>query len=242
MAVPVINVWFIAFIYGIIFAFATFVHISLTATCFRKLQTVTTFLESVDQEGTEEKELAWKTCWKEMIPLLWFHRCVGFCGWLVFLFLMNYGFVYKLFLNGQDDVVGAQILFFCFFLTLGVTYVLCNNVTFIKVFENTIGYGIVTAIYGLRGSFMKSYIQKPEDNVHYDFLFSVFRLDNFGDVLMDVKQSDKYDFEIKQDQEVTYLHLLEKVHMKHIIGHTCWIYFATLVSTLIASKYMAKHL
>ena len=295
MAVPVINIWFVAFIYGIIFAFATFLQ--YTVHSLRTLDKLTSFLKLYkkaiqlvkkggagasdgagagdgDSDGdgvdtgvdngddaptakVEEDNLdvTWKKCWDEISNHMLLHRCISFCCWFVLLFIINYGFVYKLFLNGQNDIVGLQSISSCFFVILGITYVMCSNVTFVKVFENTVGYGLIQSFLG--GTKINKILipdSSASKDVSYDFLFSVFRVDNFGQALIDIYNDQyleadrKYPFIISSkshgssDDIEVFLDLWDKVYLKHIIGHSCWIYFATLISTLVVSKYMAKNL
>jgi hypothetical protein len=129
-------------------------------------------------------------------------------------------------------------------------YLLCNKITFIKIFENSIGYLVAKTLYRKHGSFdkfistlftHKTFIANSEVKINYGFMFSLFRLDNFGAVLRNIgnkPDNADYNFHVNpaiMEEDLRYL--LRAVVTKNTIGHLSWVYFAAVASTLISIQY-----
>jgi hypothetical protein len=140
------------------------------------------------------------------------------------------------------------------FAIYGVTVLLTNNVNFIKIFENTIGYTIASLFSPVKGKTFTEFINGLfkhnafVSGIDYHFLFSVFRLDNFGHIIKDLTTLDdlgrpKYDFTfIKDIDESSLQKLFECVVMKNTIGNFCWLIFSSIATTLVSIKFLSKSL
>lgn len=206
--------------------------------------------------------------WKSVDSYLTYVRVIVFLVLFVILYFTNYGFIYKVYLGGSQDNLAFQILALCFISIMGILFLLCNNVEFIKIFENTVGYNIISSLFGFfftndgaanLDTFMTKILKSKDETslgIHYGFLLTVFRLDNLGTVFHEIyqpKDEGKYPFEVnggtdtggvKKDltTDTNFIHLLRLITKKHMIGHFCWVFIGSFLSTLVASKYLAKYL
>lgn len=131
-------------------------------------------------------------------------------------------------------------------------YLMCNKITYIKIFENSIGYLVAKGLYRKYGSFdkfmstlftHKTFITNSHIKINYGFMFSLFRLDNFGAVLRNIgNKPDNAEYNFYVNPEVVeddLRYLLRAVVTKNTIGHLSWVYFAAVASTLISIQYVS---
>ena len=156
----------------------------------------------------------------------------------------------------------TKVTFMCTTCIIGVIFLLTNDISFVKIFENTIGYTIVSCLHNLPGniSTLKDFmnetivttgIEQVEKCMrpNYEFLLTTFRLDNFGPAIKELQKgkgnSDeatyKYGFRLKNDNSVSgdMKHLLSLVIRKNLIGQLCWIYLGTLSATIVSFKFLS---
>jgi hypothetical protein len=221
----VVNIWILAFGYFFIFCGigSLFFH-----------WTKKTLFEIVKDESNENKDHA-----LAITRYLIMIRFVIFCFLFFILFISNFYFIYILWYKGTNAQKCCQILCTCIFIILGIAFLLFNNIEFIKVFENTIGYFIINSIFDVNKTMKSMFIEDkhdPEKDISY--LFTHFRLNNFNSELKRMKDRN----EISPTLEDGILkHFFECVYLKHMIGHLCWIYFATLTTAVVATRYMDKY-
>lgn len=160
--------------------------------------------------------------------------------------------IYTAYMKGTQPGKALPIILGFAMIIVAPMYLLCNKITFIKVFENSIGYMVTKLLYRKHGSFTafintlfthKSFTTSPEIKVDFGFLFSLFRLDNFGTMLYKMRKTPtnpEYNFHVDtaiREDDLRYL--LRAVVTKNTIGHLSWIYFATLAATLISVQYLS---
>ena len=117
-------------------------------------------------------------------------------------------------------------------------------------FENVVGYqfirgsllsDIVTHIF--QHKYFESKHTFPGANIYYDFIVSTMNVKNYPTVLEEIYQNaDKYDFRINVDEDginkVRVRDLYKLIVMKNSVGHICWMFFGSLVATIISLKYL----
>jgi hypothetical protein len=168
--------------------------------------------------------------------------------------LINVGIIYIIILKGQNINHALKIVSITSVAVIGVTSLLANNVSFVKIFENTIGYAISTLFSPKKDhsflQFMNSlFIHESfgKGGIDFSFLFTAFRLDNLGDIIRDIgllKPESKYDFYIKNDGGLNNdLNLLSNaVVMKNTVGYMTWTLFSSITATIISMKYLVRQL
>jgi hypothetical protein len=184
---------------------------------------------------------------------------------LFFIFFL----VYRALLKGKDTVKPIIVISTCISSILGLTFLMIHNTTFVKIFENTIGYGIIQLIWGnelngkLKSLFTHSFLDPLDDTVKgvdfsYHFILSLLQLENFQSMWEDIKNGkagvsvanqsvsnqpvgDNTDKSVGGDT-TKYVeiekYLYKSVVLKNTVGHMCWVYFASLVATLVSIRYL----
>jgi hypothetical protein len=242
----------------------------------------TYFATKVFQGETEVNVPAYTKVWEKISKYLFQRKIIFFLVMFIILTILFYGFIYKIILRGTKDGIAFAINSCIISGILGAMMIVCHNVTFVKIFENTFGYGLIQSFYGsfsktikevaeykslsdlmgkLRGADAKSGIFSVKSNQSldlfrdYQFLITLFRLDNFGDILKELKNSENdYDFKVNVPDEVdvdkpeewsgtedALKHMFRLCFAKHVAGFLCWIYFSALAATLIATKMLAQN-
>jgi hypothetical protein len=152
----------------------------------------------------------------------------------VFLFIFIIGIIYLSIMKGTQGATASKNTIMCILGIVGGTFLLVNLNLFIKIFENTVGYGWIQLTASCDVEHImnlliehKEYENKlilPETKLDLGFLLSIFRIDNFVNVLNDIKDSEQYDFRLREiesmqsefnkmyseDRENTYLKSIEK--------------------------------
>jgi hypothetical protein len=162
------------------------------------------------------------------------------------------GFIYVFIMKGAQVQQAASVIGVCLATILGTTFLIIDNQYFVTIFENTIGYQCLVSQKSTRDT-LQSVIQHktfekqaifPGMQMMMSFLLSVFYMNNFGFVLQQIGAKDStFDFTITEDETDKEKHienLAKCVVRKHAIGHLCWLYFASIVATMISTKYLAK--
>jgi hypothetical protein len=190
--------------------------------------------------------------WNQVDIILNKYRFILFIFVFLLLFTVNIGFIYILILKGTNTKYAMKAVSIAILAVTGVTFLLTNNINFVKIFENTIGYSIASFFPPVTGQsftdFMNTIFQHKhfQNGVDFGFLFTVFRLDNFGDVIKDIGYKDidiqKYDFEFTKEADKSFENLAKCVIMKNTVGHFCWIIFSSIATTMISIKFMSKNL
>lgn len=194
----------------------------------------------------------------EISPILTGARVVLFM--FIFGGLMGTNFmIYKFGMQGNQDAVAAKITAIVTASVVGVAFILCNDMHFIRIFENTVGYVVLDTIYGMDKT-MAEYLKMDTKEAPWmnevfklGFLFTAFRLDNFDEAFemfsesgapngSDATKTTFYpQLSWKENRDNIKKPLAELVVKKHIIGHLCWIYFSALSATTVACKFLARN-
>ncbi len=168
--------------------------------------------------------------------------------------LINVGIIYIIILKGKSINYALKIVSVTSVAVIGVTSLLANNVSFVKIFENTLGYAISTLFSPKKDHSFKQFMNSlfihenfGKGGVDFSFLFTAFRLDNLGDILRDIgfkTDYSRYDFYMKNDPGLNSdLNILSNyVVMKNTIGYMTWTLFSSITSTIISMKYLARQL
>ena len=168
--------------------------------------------------------------------------------------LINVGIIYIIILKGKNITQALKIVSVISVAVIGVTSLLANNVSFVKIFENTIGYAVSTLFSPKKDHSFKEFMNSlfihdgfSKGGIDFSFLFTAFRLDNLGDFIRDIgfkTDKSRYDFYIKNDPGLNNdLNLLSNaVVMKNTIGYMTWTLFSSITSTIISMKYLARQL
>jgi hypothetical protein len=189
--------------------------------------------------------------WKEINHSLSQYRFMLFIVLFIVIFIVNIFIVYTLFLKGTQLNNAMKVVSICIPAIVGTTFLLVNNVNFVKFFENTIGFTIAKMFSPKKDTPFNLFISNlfkhenfPLGGINFNFLFSVFRLDNFGDIMKDIgiKSKGKYDFHLNSPSDTDLNCLASMVVMKNSIGHLCWVFFSTIACTMVSIKYLAKKL
>ena len=125
-------------------------------------------------------------------------RFVNFLFICLILVTTNTYLVYQITMKGTQIDLAAQITALVTASVVGVAFILCNDVTFIRIFENTVGYTVLDMIYGGANMYggmdkvMADFLDMKIDGntvpwfnrvFKLGFLFTAFRLDNFNDAV-----------------------------------------------------------
>lgn len=174
---------------------------------------------------------------------------------VVFLLVFGMSMVlYSLVYRGTDTIFAMKRTSICTSLILGFTFLFVNNSSMVLPFENSIGYSLVSATSKkfLNETMNHIFTHKfftgkqvfPSTNIYFDFMMNTFSVKHFANVFSELfYNNDKYDFKInthskdgitKTDIE----NLFRFVLQKQTIGHSCWIYFASLTSIIISMQYL----
>jgi hypothetical protein len=235
--VPTIPIIFIAILYVILFSFIGMFYItSLTQSIGKIIDSDPTFLDYQDN-------------YQEIIKCLNLNRFLLFIIVFIAIFVSNVYIIYTFIWKGKHIKQAMKIVSISITSVVGITFLLCNNPSFIKIFENTIGYAITKMFSPNRNYSFSEFMKKifkhsifPKGGINFDFMFTCFRLDNFNHILDDLRNNDnKYDFTIETNNN-DLKDLFKMVVMKNTIGHLCWIYFSSIASTIICVKFLSKHL
>jgi hypothetical protein len=166
--------------------------------------------------------------------------------------LINVGIIYTVILKGKNFNHALKVVSVTSVAVIGVTSLLANNVAFVKIFENTLGYVVTNLVSPKKdhslNMFMNSLFSHNtfgKGGIDFSFLFTAFRLDNLGDIIRDIgflKQESKYDFYINNDGGLDndLILLANAVVMKNTVGYMTWTLFSSITATIISMKYLVR--
>jgi len=212
---------------------------------------------AVDIDGQEQ---TFKYFWEEVLVSVMRVITRGRFFLVVALFVVLLGttlLTYSLYYRGQNYQAAARMISIVLSVILGFTFLFTNNRTMVGPFENVVGYGFVKLFMNkalqdaMNGIFQHKFFTNkyvfPGANIYYDFLLNVMSLETFPSVLEEIYQNNaKYDFEIRTDDEegintARVRNLLQIILNKNTVGNMCWLYFASLVGTLISFQYILSN-
>jgi uncharacterized FlaG/YvyC family protein len=170
----------------------------------------------------------------------------------IFLFILSLNlFLYTIVFRGNDVANAAKIVSIICSVVLIITFLIVNNQTMNNPFENVIGYQLIRGELLtdlLTHIFQHKFFEKkhtfPGANLYYDFIISTMNIKNYPTVLEEIyRNSEKYDFKINTDDveginKKRVIDLYKLIITKNSVGHVCWMFFASLVSTIISLKYL----
>ena len=170
----------------------------------------------------------------------------------IFAFMVAFNlFLYTIVFRGNDVINAIKIISVIMAVILVLTFLVVNNQTMNNPFEHVIGYqvvrgknltNLVTHIF--QHKFFEKQTTFPGANLYYDFIVNTMNLKNYPTVLEEIyRNSDKYDFKINMDPEkgISKGHIMDlykTIITKNSIGHLCWMFFGSLVGTIISLKYL----
>lgn len=240
--VPIVSVTLFYFV--LFFIIGLFYNVLLS-------KSIISIMKNQDYVNNLDNNESFQEKWKQIRYCLNQYRFVLFCVVFITTFTVNFGIMYSLILKGSQNMKAMKVISLCIFAIIGVTFLLVNNINFNKVFENTIGYFLVQFLSPKKNisftTFMNSLFTHnifPKGGIDFSFLFSFFRLDNFGNVLKDIgiKSNGKYDFHLNELHVENMDLLTNMVVTKNTVGHMSWILFSTVACTFISLKYLMKSL
>jgi hypothetical protein len=162
----------------------------------------------------------------------------------LFLFLSFgyiFGFLYVFLLKGiQYKKVLIYICLCVFSILFPIFIIVLFFSEFVKIFENSIGYGLLTFFQNknINELFINDDNTTPIDN---SFLITLFTPVSFGETLKKIRNSDeKKPFILNEENVTTIQNLLKYVLIKNRIGKLCWAYLASVLSVIISLKYIVQ--
>jgi hypothetical protein len=208
----------------------------------------------VDTDGENQ---TFRYFWDEAMVTVNTYITRGRFFMLVALFMTLLGSIlitYSLYYRGQNYQHAAKMISIALSVILGFTFLFMNNQPMTRPFENTIGYMFITYFMGtqikdcLTGIFShKFFINKeifPGSTLYYNFILNTITLNSLPTIFEEVfKNNNKYDFEINLDPDSGINkkrmdNLLKIILAKNCIGNSCWMYFASLVGSMISFQYL----
>jgi hypothetical protein len=160
----------------------------------------------------------------------------------LFLFLSFgyiFGFLYVFLLNGiQYKKVLGYICLCVFSILFPIFIVVLFFSEFVKIFENSIGYGLLSCFQktNINNLFINDDKTNPIDK---SFLITLFTPVSFGETLKEFQNVNNKPFSLNEENE-TITSLLKYVLMKNRIGKLCWAYLASVLSVVISLKYIVQ--
>ena len=197
--------------------------------------------------------------WNTFNKSLSIYRFILFVIIFILLLVFLYIFVYYFILKGSKKSTALSIISVSLLSIVGLTFLIIHNTTFVKIFENTIGYGIVNSIWGeelndkLKQIFSHQFFKNdvvnkpiPDTNFSFKFLFSLLQLHNFKEMLNVIGNGETGVIQTPNVEQATKdeceKYIFNCVVLKNTVGHLCWVYFASLTATLVSIRYLSKNL
>lgn len=153
--------------------------------------------------------------WKTVNSTLILKRFFLFLWIIVFIFIFVVGIIYMSIMKGTHVGSAMKISTICIIGIVGGSFLLMNSNLFVKVFENTVGYGWIQTIAGKDVEYIMNLLFEhntfknppilPDTKIDLGFLLSIFSIDNFVNVLNDIKndaKENKYDFSLRNNDSM----------------------------------------
>lgn len=252
---PAVSVYYVSVIYSIIFVIIGIFYNSLLSSSVTKILNEDVILMDFLRI---ENSMNYNSIWIKLESCLNNFRFYLFILTYLITLLINVGIIYVIILKGKNIKNAIKVVSLLSIAIIGITNLLTNNVSFVKIFENTIGYGLTSLISPKKDhsltEFMNSLFSHDlfgKGGIDFTFLFTAFRLDNLGDLIRDIgtkAPESKYDFFIKAENGLnTALNndlniLANAVVMKNSIGYIMWTLFASITSSIVSIKYLSREL
>ena len=147
--------------------------------------------------------------------------------------------IYVYVCSGNQIYYAIRVIIECILLTLLPMYLFCNNSFVINIFENSIGYIMVKKLFRVDNmsftDFMNGFfIHRDYENIDFTFLFTMFQLNTFGEVLNTWSKNKNANFHFSPDiTEEKVQNLMKAVICKNSIGHICWVFFTSIITTFL---------
>ena len=214
-------------------------------------KSILSIMQNQDFVNNLDDSDSYQTKWKKIQYCLNQYRFALFFIVFITTFTINYGIMYSLILKGTQNSKAIKVIMVCITAIIGVTFLMVNNINFNKVFENTLGFFLVQCLSPKKNVSFSTFINSlfshsifPKNGIDFSFVLTLFRLDNFGDILKDIgtKSNGKYDFHFHPLQLENIDLFTHMVVTKNTIGHMCWILFSTIACTFVSLKFLMKNL
>lgn len=153
--------------------------------------------------------------WKTVNSTLILKRFFLFLWIIVFIFIFVVGIIYMSIMKGTQVGSAMKTSAICIIGIVGGSFLLMNSNLFVKVFENTVGYGWIQTIAGKDVEHIMNLLFEhntfknppilPDTKIDLGFLLSIFSIDNFVNVLNDIKdeaKENKYDFSLRNNDSM----------------------------------------
>ena len=245
------SLFYITIVYTILFIIiGVFYNSLLTTSIGRILNDDVKLIDFLGEGNTLNYDIIWTKLQSCVNSYRFYLFVITFTASLI----INVGIIYTIILKGKNMIHALKVVSITNLAVIGVTSLLTNNVSFVKIFENTLGYAI-SGLFSPKkehslNMFMNSlFIHNTFGKgwVDFSFLFTAFRLDNLGDIIRDIgliKPESKYDFYIKSGEGLNNdLNLLANaVVMKNTVGYMTWTLFSSITATIVSIKYLVRQL
>ena len=153
--------------------------------------------------------------WKTVNSTLILKRFFLFLWIIVFIFIFVVGIIYMSIMKGSQVGSAMKTSAICIFGIVGSSFLLMNSNLFVKVFENTVGYGWIQTTAGKEVEYIMNLLFEhntfknppilPDTKIDLGFLLSIFSIDNFVNILNDIKdeaKENKYDFSLRNNDSM----------------------------------------
>ena len=202
-------------------------------------------------DNVNQQESSYQNKWSDIHSCQNQYRFILFCIVSIITFAINFGIMYSLIMKGNQNYKAMKVITVCIVAIIGVMFLLINNINFTKIFENSVGFYLVHFLSPKNNISFSTFFNSlfvhdmfPKGGIDFSFLFTLFRLDNFGDLLKDIgtTSNGKYDFHLNSLNLENLNLLTDMIVTKNTIGHMCWILFSTLACTFVSLKFLMKNL
>ena len=202
-------------------------------------------------DNVNQSESSYPNKWSDIQSCQNQYRFILFFIVFIVTFAINFGIMYSLIMKGNQNYKAMKVITLCIVAMIGVMFLLINNINFVKIFENSVGFYLVQFLSPKKNISFSTFFNSlfvhdmfPKGGIDFSFLFTLFRLDNFGDLLKDIgtHSNGKYDFHLNPLNVENLDVLTNMIVTKNTIGHMCWILFSTLASTFVSLKFLMKNL
>ena len=252
----------IALIYVGIFFYIFVIYDTATTTYLARILTTGYVLckTATASDTTADTFQLYRNHWRENRWKVVLRKMGLFLFIFVTLFAFLLGVIYTFVMKGGQTAEAAKVIGICLATIVGTTFLIIDNQYFVTIFENTVGYTLMTMWKNTRDTIQSVFRHKsmatdslntrifPGIHMVMTFLLSVFYMNNFGFVLQQIgSKTSTFDFTVIEDDDDDdgsatnrIDHLAKCVVRKHTIGHLCWVYFSAIVATMISTNYLAK--
>lgn len=184
----------------------------------------------------------------------WFLITIFIILFFVLSFGYIYGFLYIYIFNGTNHSKAIKNICLCVFIILFPIFVLLQSPVFVKIFENSIGYFLISFFQGKTVNELftinTNIINTDNENTNptnitdyvqqnKTFLLTLFTIDTYHKLMEEINKNQiSLPFSINNSNNNNNDNLIKYIYMKNRIGKLCWIYLASVISAIVSIKYI----